>query len=137
MGIGKLHSTANGRLVPIMGSVRCGPGGVAFNEPQGEVAVDRDAEDLFALYCKGDSMTGLGIHEGDIAIIRQPSELKNGDLAVVVVDGEEGTLKKFHKKNDVIILEAANPSYPVRIIAGLDLEGFHIVGKVIETRKKW
>lgn len=82
-------------------------------------------------------MTGLGIHEGDIAIIRQQSELKNGDLAVVVVDGEEGTLKKFHKKNDVIILEAANPSYPVRIIAGLDLEGFHIVGKVIETRKKW
>lgn len=137
LGIGKIHSTANGRLVPIMGSVRCGPGGIAFNEPQGEVAVDRDAEDLFALYCKGDSMTGLGIHEGDIAIIRQQSELKNGDLAVVVVDGEEGTLKKFHKKNDVIILEAANPSYPVRIIAGLDLEGFHIVGKVIETRKKW
>jgi repressor LexA len=82
-------------------------------------------------------MVNLGIHEGDIAIIKPQQDLKNGDLAVVVVDDEEGTLKKFYKKDKVIILEAANPDYPTRILSGSDLQGFHVVGKVVETRKRW
>ena len=131
------QETISGQLIPIMGAVRCGPGGIAYEEPQGEIAVEPHGGDLFALYCKGQSMVNLGIHEGDIAIIKPQQDLKNGDLAVVVVDDEEGTLKKFYKKDKVIILEAANPDYPTRILSGSDLQGFHVVGKVVETRKRW
>jgi len=136
-GASKLRAANLGNLIPIMGSVRCGPGGVAFDDPQGEIAVEPGEEDYFALYCKGQSMTGLGIHEGDLAIINPRKNLKNGDLAVVVVDDEEGTLKKFYKKDNMIILEAANPDFPTRFLSGADLNGFHIVGKVVETRKRW
>lgn len=131
------HRPSIGNLIPIMGSVRCGSGGLAFDEPQGEIAVSHGEEDFFALFCKGQSMTGLGISEGDVAIIQPKKELHNGDLAVVVVDEEEGTLKKFYKKDKMIILEAANPEYPTRILSGSDLNGFHIIGKVVETRKRW
>ena len=131
------HRPSIGNLIPIMGSVRCGPGGLAFDEPQGEIAVSQGEEDFFALYCKGQSMTGLGINEGDIAIIQPKKDLHNGDLAVVVVDDEEGTLKKFYKKDKMIILEAANSDYPTRILSGSDLNGFHVIGKVVETRKRW
>lgn len=133
----RLEDTLPGQMIPIIGSVRCGPGGVAFEDPQGEIAVEQGTHNLFALFCKGQSMTGLGITEGDIAIIQPRKDLTNGDLAVVVVDGDEGTLKKFYKKDKMIILEAANPEFPTRILAGSDLNDFYVIGKVVETRKRW
>lgn len=132
-----LKDTENGCLIPIVGAVHCGPGGVAYEEPQGQIAVGSGQDHLFALYCKGQSMTGLGIFEGDIAIIEPQTTIRNGDLAVVVIEEEEGTLKKFYKKDKMIILEAANPDYPTRILTGSDLDHFYIVGKVIETRRRW
>lgn len=137
LGSSEFHQLPPGKMIPIMGAVRCGPGGVAFDDLQGEVAVSQKEDHLFALYCKGQSMTGLGIYEGDIAIIQPQKNLSNGDLAVVVIDNEEGTLKKFYKKNKMVILEAANPDYPTRILSGSDLEGFYVVGKVVETRRIW
>lgn len=132
-----LKETASGSFIPIVGAVHCGPGGVAYEESQGQIAVSSGQEHLFALYCKGQSMTGLGIFEGDIAIIEPQTNIRNGDLAVVVIEEEEGTLKKFYKKDKMVILEAANPEYPTRILSGSDLDHFYIVGKVIETRRKW
>jgi phage repressor protein C with HTH and peptisase S24 domain len=46
-------------------------------------------------------------------------------------------LKKVHIQKDAIILESANPSYPARVFTGVERAIVHIVGKVIETRRKW
>ena len=58
------------------------------------------------------------------------------ELAIVIINGYEGTLKKVHIQDDAIILESANPMFPARVFTGVDRAVVHIVGKVIEIRIK-
>ena len=56
----------------------------------------------------------------------------------VLVYGEgEGTLKKFVRRGNAIILQPFNPAYQPQVILGEDLERLHVVGKVVETKAKW
>ena len=124
--------------IPIIATVKCGVNGLAFEEDGGFVNVEKKhGEDLRAFRCKGDSMVNEGIHDGDIAIVRIQDTVESGELAIVVINGNEGTLKKVHVQKDAIILESANPAYPARVFTGVDRAIVHIVGKVIETRRKW
>ena len=124
--------------IPIIATVKCGTNGLAFEEDGGFVNVEKKhGEDLRAFRCKGDSMIGAGIHDGDVAIVRIQDQVESGELAVVVINSDEGTLKRVHIQNDAIILESANPDYPARVFTGVDRAIVHIVGKVIETRRKW
>ena len=124
--------------IPIIATVKCGVNGLAFEEDGGFVNVEKKhGEDLRAFRCKGDSMINEGIHDGDIAIVRIQDTVESGELAIVVINGDEGTLKKVHIQKDAIILESANSSYPARVFTGVDRAIVHIVGKVIETRRKW
>ena len=124
--------------IPIIATVKCGVNGLAFEEDGGYINVEKKhGEELRAFRCKGDSMIGAGIHDGDVAIVRIQDQVESGELAVVVINSDEGTLKRVHIQNDAIILESANPSYPARVFTGVDRAIVHIVGKVIETRRKW
>ena len=126
------------KKIPIIATVKCGINGLAFEEDGGYINVEnRHGEDLRAFRCKGDSMVNEGIHDGDVAIVRIQDTVESGELAIVVINGDEGTLKRVRYQNDAIILEAANPSYPARVYTGVDRAVVHIVGKVIETRRKW
>lgn len=126
------------KKIPIIATVKCGPDGLAFEEDNGYVNVDvRHGEDLRAFRCKGDSMINEGIHDGDIAIVRIQNEVESGQMAIVVINGDEGTLKKVRYQSDAIILESANPAYPARVFTGVDRAVVHIVGRVIETRRSW
>ena len=49
--------------------------------------------------------------EGDIVIIRKQSDCENNQVAVVILNGNEGTLKKVKKTDEGIILQAFNPAY--------------------------
>lgn len=80
-------------------------------------------------------MIGAGIHDGDVAIVRIQDTVESGELAIVIINGYEGTLKKVHIQDDAIILESANPSFPPRVFTGIDRTVVHIVGKVIEIRR--
>ena len=53
-----------------------------------------------------------GIREGDLVIIEKGREPKNGDIVVAEVDGE-WTLKYFRRAGNDVVLEAANPRYPL------------------------
>ena len=122
--------------IPIIATVKCGVNGLAFEEDGGFVNVEkRHGEDLRAFRCKGDSMIGAGIQDGDIAIVRIQDSVESGEMAIVVINGDEGTLKKVHIQNDAIILESANPSFPPRVFTGVNRAIVHIVGKVIEIRR--
>lgn len=125
------------KKIPIIGTVKCGPNGLAFEDVEGYISIDDDLTgDIFALRCKGDSMKFEEIKDGDIAIVRRQDDVECGELAVVIVNGDEGTLKKVRKIEGGIILEAANPDYPSRVFIGEDLNKIKIVGKVLETRRK-
>ena len=126
------------KKIPIIATVKCGTNGLAIQEDGGYISVEkRHGEDLRAFRCKGDSMINDGIADGDVAIVRIQDTVESGELAIVVIGGDEGTLKRIRYQNDAIILEAANPNYPARVFTGMDKAIVHIVGKVIETRRKW
>ena len=64
----------------------------------------------FAVKVRGDSMQNAGIMDGDMAVIEKQSVVKNGEIAVAVVD-DAVTLKRFFKESSRIRLQAENPDY--------------------------
>lgn len=133
-----LGPVVENKKIPIIGSVKCGPNGLAYEYLEGYVFVDDSLTgDVTAFVCKGDSMKDIGISDGDIAIVRRQCTIENGELAVVIINGEEGTLKRVRYHDSVMILEAANPAYPPRIFSGKEMNVVKIFGKVIQVRKNF
>ena len=93
-------------------------------------------QDYFALKVFGDSMEPH-IYAGDIALVKMQSDVENNDLAVVIINGDCGMIKKVIKTNGTIMLQSFNSSYLPILISGDNVNEFHIVGKVIETKKRW
>ena len=123
--------------VPIIGSVRCGSGGLALEEPQGYEGADvANAEDYFWLRATGDSMEP-DVREGDLVLIHKQPEVESGELAVVVVDGEEGMLKRVILKPGAVILQSANPAHPPRVFIGAEAQLVRIAGKAVQSIRKW
>ena len=123
--------------IPIIGTVRAGFGAFAFEEDYGEeYARVKDPGSYFYLLVKGDSMEPR-ISDGDLALVHRQPTLENGDLGVVIFGEGEGTLKKFIRRGNTIILQPFNNVYAPQIIMGEDLEHLYIAGKVVETRARW
>jgi len=100
--------------VPILGSVAAGIPILSDENYDGSVMLHRSMlkknRKYFALKVKGDSMSGAGILEGDTAIIEKQSSVRNGEIAVAVID-EAVTLKRFYKESTRVRLQAENPAY--------------------------
>ena len=123
--------------VPILGGVRAGFGGLAQEEADGyEFADVKGAQECFFLRVTGDSMAPQ-ISEGDLALIRMQSDVDSGDLAVVLIDDDEGTIKKIIKKPGSIVLQSFNHNYLPRVFIGREMGDLRIIGKVMETKHKW
>jgi repressor LexA len=70
----------------------------------------------YALEVKGDSMIDVGINDGDVVVIREQSTAEAGDIVVALVEGHEATLKRYRRRGNMIVLEAANPAYEDRLL---------------------
>ena len=122
------HSTVS---VPLIGRVTAGLPVLAQENFEGTISVDRSlvgrTTRLFALHVRGDSMIKAGIYDGDIAIALQQSVADHGDVVIALL-GDEATVKRFYRKNKVIILQPENDTMqPIKINGGSD---FKIFGKV-------
>lgn len=100
--------------VPLLGAVKAGYNYLAQENWIGTVDVETslvgDGKDYFALKVKGDSMAPVFI-EDDIVIIKKQNDCENNEFAVVIINGDEGTLKKIKKTDNGIILQPLNPVY--------------------------
>jgi len=100
--------------VPLLGTVAAGAPILAEENFDGNIVLHRTMlrknKKYFALKIKGDSMSGAGILEGDTAIIEKQNVVKNGEIAVAVID-EAVTLKRFFRESTRIKLQAENPAY--------------------------
>lgn len=67
-------------------------------------------DDLFALEVSGESMIDAMINDGDIVIMRQATEARDGDMVAALIDGDETTLKYFYNEGRRIRLQPANPT---------------------------
>lgn len=99
--------------IPLIGTVRAGYDYLAQENWEGTVDLDKriaDTGEFFALKIKGDSMVPA-FFEGDTVIIRKQNDCENNQFAVVIINGDEGTLKKVKKTDEGIILQPINPAY--------------------------
>ncbi len=87
----------------------------------------------------GDSMTGLHIYPGDQVYIRKQSDVESSQIAVVLIDQEEATIKRVIKKGDVVILESANPAYENRYYTREEVENrkMEIIGRVLFVKREF
>ena len=87
-------------------------------------------EECFFLRVNGESMN-KEIANGSFALIRKQDMVENGEIAVVLVDGYDATLKKFSKQGDVVVLEpmSSDPSFTTQIY-NKDTE-IKVIGKYI------
>lgn len=142
LGIDNLDENAHDYMesnmsIPIIGTVKAGYNALAYNDDFGiDYANVANPEDYFYLIVKGDSMEPR-IKDGDLALVHKQNTLDDGDLGVIVYGDNEGTLKKFIKKDNMIVLQPFNPEYEAKIITGEDLNDVYIAGKVVETKAKW
>lgn len=113
---GRLTFKKSAFAIPMAGSVQAG-----FPSPEEEALCDIMSIDeylisrpdtSFLLQVSGDSMIGEGIMEGDLVVVEKGRQPRNGDVVIAEVDGE-WTMKYFRKQGRQVILEAANPKYPL------------------------
>ena len=114
--------------VPRLGAIACGDPILAFEETDEYDSVPEWTKADFTLVCKGDSMIGARIYDGDIACIRRQPTVENGEIAAVLID-EEVTLKRFERIGETVLLKPENPKYQTMVFTGKDAIDIHILGK--------
>lgn len=86
-------------------------------------------DDLFALRVSGDSMIDAMVNDGDIVIMRQENDARNGDMVAVWLSDDTTTLKYFYREaNNKIRLQPANPTMEPIFV---DREEVQVQGKVM------
>ena len=132
----QLYDINNIVNVEIIGTVVAGRDGIATYEFLGvSQAINiNDKEEYKYLKVRGESMSPQ-IMEGDLALVRLQSDVDSGDLAVVIIDGEEGVIKKVQKTENSISLISFNPMYETRVFVGKDMEKIMIFGKVVKVER--
>lgn len=120
------------RRVPLLGDIACGEPIFAAEDCAALLAVGADIACDFALRCKGDSMTGARIYNGDIVFIRQQDTVEDGEIAAVLLD-DDATLKRVYRLADGRIeLRAENPLYKSILVGGeSETRTFRILGKAV------
>ncbi len=124
--------------IPIIGKVAAGMPVLSPENWEGEVMVDlplfslRSSNNIFALKVKGDSMVNAHIMDGDTLLVRAQSVAQNGDIVVVLTDGE-ATVKRFYAEKNRIRLQPENDGMkPIYIDRG----EFRILGKGVGVIRK-
>ena len=97
-------------MCPVYGQIPAGEPNWAEECIEGRLPLDPglmnivDPEECYFLRVNGESMNKI-IKNGAYALIRKTDWVENGEIAVVLVNGYNATLKKFTKNNDVVVLE--------------------------------
>lgn len=105
--------------IPVLGEIACGDPILAeenYEDYRDELAESLPAGELVYLKAKGDSMSPT-IPSGSFVLVRAQSDVENGEIAAVLVNGNtEATLKRVKKQGDVIILMPDNSSHQPYIV---------------------
>lgn len=133
-------SELNQTEIPVLGKVKAGYDYLANENVIGHVYLDfkpSDPENYYALQIIGDSMEPL-FSEGDIAIVHKQDDFESGNTCIILVNGDEATVKKVIKKENGIELIAMNPYYPPRPFTRDEMNEIpvRVIGRVIEARRK-
>ena len=127
------------RIIPVFETVSAGFGAYASNEIIDYMPLyiesDYEAEETLCIKVKGDSMYPK-IENGDIVQVHKQDSVDNGQIAVVLIDGDEGLVKKVFVYKDYIELISINPEYPPKRFEKEEMNRVEIVGLVRKIIKE-
>lgn len=118
--------------LPVIGTIAAGTAIEAIENPTELVEVPismvKSGFEHFLLRVKGDSMIEEHIMDKDYIVVRKQELVENGDIAAVLIDNNETTLKRVYVQEDKVVLKPAN--YKLKPIE-IDSSRVKIVGKVV------
>ena len=135
------ETASNGKKIPVLGNVAAG---LPISAVENILDYEEISEDMsrtgefFGLRIKGNSMEPK-ISEGDVVIVRQQDDVESGQVAIVLINGDDATCKKFVKHDNGISLVSYNPSHPPMFFTPEEIETkpIRIIGRVVELRGKF
>lgn len=135
------RSKTKGIKIPVYGTVAAGIPMEAITDIEDYEEISEDLArtgEFAALKIKGDSMEPR-MMEGDVVIVRIQNTIENGEIAVVMVNGDAATCKKIKKTPEGVMLVPLNPSHEPMFYSNKDIEQLpvRIFGKVVELRAKF
>lgn len=120
--------------IPILGRISAGLPLYAEEHIEGYTLTDLNGgAEYFGLRVHGDSMNALRINEGDIIIVRRQEEVEQGEIAVVLVDEEDATVKRFYSSDTTVTLmpQSTNPEHKPQMY-DLRKTSIRVLGKVVK-----
>lgn len=124
---------------PVYDSVAAGFNRLAIDNPveyiPTYISAPSEKDKYMWLLVRGDSMSPL-IDDGSRVLVKMQDSVDSGQVAVVLIDGDEGSVKRVTYGKDWIELISVNPYYPPRRFEGADVERVRVVGLVKDVLKK-
>ena len=121
-------------MIPILGTIMCGEPILAEENIEGyreEIADFLQSGELFFLKTKGDSKEPT-VPEKSYVLLRKQEDVEDGEIAAVIVNGDnEATLKRVKRQNGIVMLIADNKDYSPILITPENPA--RIIGKAIKV----
>lgn len=127
--------------IPIIGRVAAGQPILAQEDVIDTVKVDRfflgavQAREVFGLVVQGESMIDDGIFDGDYIFVRKQSTAEQGEVVVVMVDGE-ATCKRLFREGERIRLQPANDTMAPIYVHASEFRDVDVLGKVVGVYRR-
>lgn len=122
--------------IPILGRISAGLPLYADEQIEGYTYTDLNhGGEYFALRVQGDSMNAIRIYDGDLLIVRKQDIVEDGEIAVVMVNDDEATVKCWHKRGNIVMLEpkSTNPAHQMQIYDARETP-IRVIGKVVQNQ---
>lgn len=120
-------------MIPVFESVSAGFGAYADNYITEYMPMyfssPSEADESIFVTVKGDSMYPK-IENGDIVLVHKQDSIDSGNIAVILVDGEEALVKKIVYGDNCIELHSVNPMYQTMYFRGADMSRIRVLGMV-------
>jgi len=130
----EVAATAAAEL-PLVGRIAAGRPVEALQNPETISLADfTRSKEVFVLQVKGDSMQDEAILDGDYILVEKTSVVRNGEIAVALLDGMESTLKRIYKEGDKVRLQPSNAAMQPVIVPAAAVQ---VQGRVIGVLRKY
>lgn len=137
-----ISNTNSGVKIPVLGKVVAGIPIEAVQDIIDYEEIPREMAktgDYFALQVTGKSMEPR-MQDGDVVIVKKQPDIESGDIAIVLINGCDATIKKVVKQDNGLLLIANNQDvYQPKFYSARDIQELPvtIIGKVVELRGKF
>ena len=124
------------KRIPILGRIAAGAPIYAEENIEGYTFTDLNGgAEYFALRVRGDSMNAARIYENDLLIVRKQDTAEDGEIVVAMVGDDEATVKYWHRRGNVVMLEpkSTNPIHQMQIYDLAETK-IRIIGRVVQNQ---